>query len=737
MRPGTASDGGSPGRQPPRLERHLSEPCWPPKLKPLTGRLGTGGSRPNSAGQLLHLVGGGGGDNLASPSRGAGGPSAARASPSSLSGKGRACPPALQDVEGGSRIHLALPVEKRWSLNAAPLPLSGSASPSGSFPASPSRGGLSPNASAQNRSVGRRWSALLAHQKDADTTFSTADKVGAAVLDEDAFLTFASGMENSLEALKSRLANVELGGNREAGGGGGHRGSIRGGHKDSGDAEDDAAEKLAEKFLLYKMVRKIEPEIPPLDRSVLEGSALPPPPQSIVKWNATPMALSRSTPDLRLERLKSSSTLRAHKGLEVAKSRTRQLEECHLQWVNTLARKMRQAEVARERKSKTTSGQPVQQVEQDPSQRWFAILAVVGFVREMQMELQFQKNSESQVAPQQSVRSSRMKRMSSTRSMADSFFAAKSPEDLQRMSDFIWARMNIWKHRKQTRLIVQSLTCWQVAGRTFMVLKRLMLQIRCLQRWWRECSVRLRQYKEMVSRRWVVLERAEIDRRRRDGDDSASPLDDDLRINFIDNELRALRYLVLPRIELWEIEKKRWADNVRERAEMRAARKVLGQEGSSPDESFSWPPWRPSYMPPRHPNHSIHARDCPETCIGRHGDRMVLAMVQRAWRTQGEGWTEIPVARGGAGAQDQSRDASSPAVGGDGGGDGDGRNDATAAPAAPTRRRGSKGRQAPTDSEAAPYGVEVDEEEMRRWGVHEGSMPCLDPSAGVAIDVSC
>jgi hypothetical protein len=254
-----------------------------------------------------------------------------------------------------------------------------------------------------------------------------------------------------------------------------------------------------------------------------------------------------------------------------------------------------------------------------------------------------------------------------------------------------------------------------------------MLQVRRLQQWWRECSAKLRSIKELITRRWVALENLEVEKLQRGGDENALPLDDDLRSNFLDNELRAMRYLVLPRIELWEVERQRWAKSISERAEQRAALKVLGQKlQASPEDSFSWPPSRPSYLPPRHPNHHAHSRDCPEDCCGRLGDRMMLAMIERARKTFGDGWTEIPVARS---SSTQGKGAS-PQVQAEGGDSGDVADDAPAP--APARRRGSKVRQPPPDSETAPFG-DVDEEDMRRWGVHEGSLPCLDgPSAGVA-----
>jgi len=221
--------------------------------------------------------------------------------------------------------------------------------------------GLSPKASAENALVGKRLTALSSSRwKDSRAAVADSDRNGAAPLDEDSFLSMVSSMESSIEALKRSAVTFDP--NSEVGAALGKEGSpvARGGRpggRGIGADEQEGAGGMSrsERVAMYKMCRKIEEEMPPLDRSFLEGSALPPREQGLVRWNATPAAIGRFEPEAKMERMKTFSTTRARRGMEVAKVRSAKMEESQSQWSSHLARKMQQGQRALERSGRRSA----------------------------------------------------------------------------------------------------------------------------------------------------------------------------------------------------------------------------------------------------------------------------------------------------------------------------------------------------------------------------------------------
>merc|ERR1712107_195448 len=118
-----------------------------------------------------------------------------------------------------------------------------------------------------------------------------------------------------------------------------------------------------------------------------------------------------------------------------------------------------------------------------------------------------------------------------------------------------------------------------------------------LQRWWRDVSKRLKDIRDRISKRWERLERAELTRElnkaaplpKRGGIAQApqlpleekiqlEKLSDAVRLRFIENEMRARRYLLLPQIQLWQQEVKEWRAACQEWTDHRTAHRALGQE---------------------------------------------------------------------------------------------------------------------------------------------------------------
>jgi hypothetical protein len=126
--------------------------------------------------------------------------------------------------------------------------------------------------------------------------------------------------------------------------------------------------------------------------------------------------------------------------------------------------------------------------------------------------------------------------------------------------------------------------------------------------------------------------------------------DEGVRLSFIEHEMRARRYLNLPAIALWEEQLMKWKDGCREAAKTAEAAAVVGVDPhdfhASHAISFNWPPVRPSYVPPFHPQAESRGAECSEACPGRKGDHEIREMILAARKhPHGGGWKQIPRSR--------------------------------------------------------------------------------------------
>jgi len=110
---------------------------------------------------------------------------------------------------------------------------------------------------------------------------------------------------------------------------------------------------------------------------------------------------------------------------------------------------------------------------------------------------------------------------------------------------------------------------------------------------------------------------------------------------FIEGELRALRYKLLPRLEIFAQEKDQWRQELQEWNETNEAYILLGKSRTDLP-LFRWPPHRPCFMPPAHSHEcdASNGKNCTEGCPGRIGDAMILEMFERA-RNDRFSWTKI------------------------------------------------------------------------------------------------
>lgn len=107
-------------------------------------------------------------------------------------------------------------------------------------------------------------------------------------------------------------------------------------------------------------------------------------------------------------------------------------------------------------------------------------------------------------------------------------------------------------------------------------------------------------------------------------------LDEAVRLRFLEHELRARRYGLLPAIQVWEMDCKRWRSEVDAWRQTREAHLVMESNAYLAQPVFGFPPMRPSYLPAAFGEHALE------------GDKQILDMWRRARRhPNGGGWAKI------------------------------------------------------------------------------------------------
>jgi len=522
------------------------------------------------------------------------------------------------------------------------------------------RQGLSANASLENRLSAQRFNRLTAQSWDNETGPSSSLKrrstfgnstlaplfatFGNIDMEEEDFNNAMDSMTNNIDALFYWQQNFDATSKNEFGAiaapGAGKRDAAS--KEEEEDRREAELRRRRERFEAYKMVRKIEfEEIPPLDRSMLKAPRMEMPDQTKVKYNAGPEALGKMRPDGRRTRIRANSAARNTRVQRAQNCRKLMLEDCENAWSSLLEKKMEQATVAKERRSVHNWG-----CGEKALQRWFATICMVHFAKQAHTRMK--------------VRRDQLEGLAESSLMGEHRMWGSGVSWGSVIQQVLILRVHLMRRRRAATCVSKCLHHWRVGGRAFMASRAIARKLRKIQIWWRECRQRLHEARQTLSARWAALEELEIDRKIKAGGRWAQ-VSESVRMNFITHELRARRYRVLPMLCLWEEERERWQDTLRNlhaTMEMRRAsilRHSLRSNSTISSDSecsvaapeFCWPPPRPSYMPARHPQHDKYEHPCTEDCPGRQGDYEIINMIRRAWaNTDGKGgWSEIPACR--------------------------------------------------------------------------------------------
>jgi len=273
-------------------------------------------------------------------------------------------------------------------------------------------------------------------------------------------------------------------------------------------------------------------------------------------------------------------------------------------------------------------------------------------------------------------------------------------------------------------MVCKSIQHWKVAGPLFLGIKHLAWQIRKLQSWWRVCVRRLHAVRDGISKRWEKIEKKEalnalaIDRsfKTRGGFKKITEVEiqqemipEAARLRFIENELRARRYFLLPKIHLCQEDTKEFQLQTHSMLETRNVHIAMGIKPPEITPTYVGMDM-PSYMPPVHLQSEARGGCCPEWCLGRKGDEEILAMVRAARqnRENGEGYTRIPQRRNSTLRSRVTRQPSKETV---------------------EASKGIQQRRERTTEQASPFGEVAGEEELRKWGAGAEELPLMRSGA--------
>mmetsp|Transcript_15087 Transcript_15087/g.34246 ORF Transcript_15087/g.34246 Transcript_15087/m.34246 type:complete len:498 (+) Transcript_15087:1-1494(+) len=407
------------------------------------------------------------------------------------------------------------------------------------------------------------------------------------------------------------------------------------------------------------MVRRIEPELPPLGRPVPVQRSAKKGAEVHFKMRASPSAMFCWSPKSRRDEIiPLRREDRDNRFAQASLTRVQTSEDLTNDYEQALQRKRQQGEkalVLQKQPSKKASAP-----NDTMQQQWFSVFIIASFMRQASEDLRVGKMPTQErmqyVEAQAAQQESKVTMRRSSQLVIQAMLLGAIMQDDQAknrfalFSDMVKCRIRLKEARSQANVIHNCLSSWRVAGRVINLFKGVHNRVLQIQHWWRETSRRLRDIRNRILRRWERLERSalagELTKAKRalppqSGKGSGPPpvklsmedkiqmemMDEGVRVRFVENELRARRYQLLPQIELWQEEVNRWREKRADWKATKEAYKALGKEAPAL-KVFHWPPVRPSYLPKGHP--STEARGCPchEKCLGRQGDEEILSM----WR---------------------------------------------------------------------------------------------------------
>jgi len=538
------------------------------------------------------------------------------------------------------------------------------------------------------------------------------------VVDVQGFVNDLEETQTSLADLKQRLVNFDPS-NEDLGSPGGKR-ATRVAKPDDHHAMTFQHEEmdLESRIDAYKMCRRIEPDLPPLtpltDEDILAQRS-PKKSEAIVNRNASPQELQRSTPAARRARAAERKQLLASRLATAAQQREAFAEQTLKAYAT--------AEVSRINEGGAIAPAIVQK---QCAQRWFSVLLMAGFAKQLREELQVRKMSRVSLLMLMETQHERLKVLGQTsKFVADALKFREALQEQQNRERFemvahmLKRKLRVKIRRQHTKVIARCLSSWKLPARCFISLRKYASLIKMLQRWWRETSKHLKEQRDHIVRRWLRLEHPEqfletakpgagmssaaahdsVTVKKKatlaaarmtsfgfnplGGEDD--PITSQRRNRCVEYELRYRRYELLPRIYLWEDDFEAYLQGMKK---WRIAKQEAKEKGENveqvPAPLVQWPPMRPTYAIPGHLRSEEKGGECPPWCPGRVGDQQILDMAEQ-FRRNPAAWHVCPF----------------------------------------IKARGHDARGTPDDAEQAMgmYGPPPSTADLQQWGAEPGGLP--------------
>jgi len=532
--------------------------------------------------------------------------------------------------------------------------------------------GLSVSAENFNERQDRSFDLLVQESVARDVSDNVLRKgLPTVTYDEEGFLRAAASLVSNVDNLRSKHDAFEpntdgQGSSLSRSNTRGKGGSLRSSERPAWMAlSREELERQSERIEAYKMARRVEPELPPMSRTPLFD--IPPRgklSEIIIAKNAQPEALQSFSIHARKEVLNGKMAEREARTNHATIARTHSLDSLCGQFEEVIERKRHQGEkaVAIRREPKRVVP-PVVFLQE----RWVSICMAFKCAQALKEKLERGKSLQHMKQFDSKRRKPAQRNSTLLLHQAASAFSNES-NGMEVVAAMIRKRNKVKEIKHNAQVVMQSMQGWSVAGQVFLALRRFVLRIVKVQRWWKENLEWIKKIRERISKRWEELERMMLMReivkrapgppgQSRNKSSVALPtlsveekvalekIDEVTRLRFIDNEMRARRYNLLPQILLWEEENRTWrANELSDWQETNQIAKMMGGdiEGSGGDGSpavgsaamFKWPPTMPSYTPKLYP-----VDGSPGVL---HGDEEILVMI-RACKNhpQGKGWREM------------------------------------------------------------------------------------------------
>lgn len=437
---------------------------------------------------------------------------------------------------------------------------------------------------------------------------------------------------------------------------------------------EESKRQRSERLVEYKMVRKIEPELPPLARSdAVREAPLKYIEQEIVMRNTSSDAINVWLPEQRRKRRLDRKDIHDERCKAAA-----QMCEVLAENREKNAGKTRTALVVR---PKDTSQALAGEQRREFVHQWATTICLTGFVQRAREELALRRMCTSDMLKY--VEKHRDRLIGYGKESAFMKRAVQINADLKQpflqskflcLVKMVQYKKAIATQRKRASTIFDFMKRMKHSGKIIISFNAFRKSVVDIQKWWQGVKKSLHEQRDQVAKRWMRIERAELmaeDKRKQEQQAKSEPavlnstrlkdaklraateriigkrmpvLDEATRLRFIESELRTMRYMLLPQIDLWKEDRRRWKAQIQDWGHVKEAHQVLGRSArSSCIGLFRWPPVRPSFMPPAHyrDHDQVAGRMCPESCPGRSGDSMILDMWKRA-RQSPDNYKRIP-----------------------------------------------------------------------------------------------